>query len=243
MPDGGTITISADTREAPSGNTLDLEPGQYVRLEVADEGTGIPPEIAQKVLEPFFTTKPVGKGTGLGLSMVYGFARQSGGSFRITSKPGKGARAEIWLPQAFDQEPSTEPLTKIVDLLEVTALNILLVDDHAEVRSTTAALLREIGHSVVEASTGAAALDLLRGGKQRIDLLLSDYAMPQLSGTDLVALARNLRSDLPALLVTGYADADEIRARPDDVSILSKPFTLTDLASAVTKTMRIRATA
>jgi PAS domain S-box-containing protein len=240
MPEGGTITISADTRQAPAGNSLDLQPGPYVRIEVADEGTGIAPELMDKVLEPFFTTKPVGKGTGLGLSMVYGFARQSGGTFRIRSEPGQGARAEIWLPEAPHHEP-VALAPEVIKLGDGPSLTILLVDDHPEVRSTTAALLRDIGHSVIEAPTGAEALDLLREGGDAIDLLLSDYAMPQLSGTDIVAMAREFRPGLPALLITGYADADEIRQRPADVAILSKPFTLPDLATALMKAMQAQA--
>lgn len=239
MPEGGTITIGADTREVAAGNPLDLQPGRYVRLEVADEGTGIPPELVDKVLEPFFTTKPVGKGTGLGLSMVYGFARQSGGTFRITSRSGNGTRAEIWLPKASEHEHSVELAPEIIDLRGGPSLTILLVDDHSEVRSTTAALLREIGHKVIEAPTGVQALDLLRDRDHAIDLLLSDYAMPQLSGTDIVARARDFRPGLPALLITGYADADEIRRRPDDVAILSKPFTLSDLAMALLKAVKV----
>jgi CheY-like chemotaxis protein len=240
MPEGGIITIAADTCEVPAGNALDLQPGSYVRLEVADEGTGIPPDLVNKVLEPFFTTKPVGKGTGLGLSMVYGFARQSGGSFRITSESGHGARAEIWLPRASEQEPVPDQMPETADLGDGPSLTILLVDDHPEVRVTTAALLREIGHSVIEAPTGAEALELLRSSDHAFDLLLSDYAMPQLSGTEIVTLAREFRPDLPALLITGYAD-NEVRERPEDVPILSKPFTLPDLAAAVSKTIKVHA--
>jgi CheY-like chemotaxis protein len=130
---------------------------------------------------------------------------------------------------------------EVIKLGDGPSLTILLVDDHPEVRSTTAALLRDIGHSVIEAPTGAEALDLLREGGDAIDLLLSDYAMPQLSGTDIVAMAREFRPGLPALLITGYADADEIRQRPADVAILSKPFTLPDLATALMKAMQAQA--
>jgi CheY-like chemotaxis protein len=173
--------------------------------------------------------------------MVYGFARQSGGTFRITSEPGQGTRAEIWLPEAPDHEP-VAPAPESIALGDGPSLTILLVDDHPEVRSTTAALLRDIGHSVIEAPTGAEALDLLRERGNGIDLLLSDYAMPQLSGTDIVAIARRFRPDLPALLITGYADSDEIRARPEDVGILSKPFSLPDLAAALNKAAKVQLT-
>jgi CheY-like chemotaxis protein len=235
MPDGGTITISADSRTVGPADKLDLAPGDYVRLEVGDQGTGIPAELVDKVLEPFFTTKPVGKGTGLGLSMVYGFARQSGGTFRIRSEPGQGTRAEIWLPVASEQAPADELSSELERVSPGPPLTVLLVDDHPEVREATAALLDELGHRVIDLPTGAEALDLLQDPAVTVDLLLSDYAMPQLSGTDLLALARKLRPDLPALLITGYADADEIRQRPDDVAILNKPFSLPQLASALRK--------
>jgi len=238
MPEGGTITTRASSRLIDSGHPLDLPPGRYVALEVADQGSGIPPEIMEKVLEPFFTTKPVGKGTGLGLSMVYGFARQSGGTLQLRSAPGEGTRATIWLPEASADEQRAEPAPCAVDEPQLPPLTILLVDDHPEVRITTAALLRELGHQVLEALSGAEALDLLKADASRIDLLLSDYAMPQLSGTDIVAAARECRPGLPALLVTGYADADEIGERPSDVAILSKPFTVPDLASALARTVQ-----
>ena len=238
MPDGGTITITAGSREVDAGNEIELAPGRYVVAEVADGGTGIPADIMEKVLEPFFTTKPVGKGTGLGLSMVYGFARQSGGTLHLHSEEGEGTRATIWLPQAAPEEASAGSSEAGVEQETGPPLKILLVDDHPEVRATTAGLLRELGHTVVEAPSGAEALDLMGEKGAEIDLLLSDYAMPQLSGTDIIGSARALRPGLPALLITGYADADEIAERPANVAILSKPFSLPDLASAIVRTVK-----
>jgi len=238
MPDGGTITTVASSRLVERGNPLDLAPGRYVALQVADQGSGIAPEIMEKVLEPFFTTKPVGKGTGLGLSMVYGFAQQSGGTLQLESTPGAGTRATIWLPEATADEQRAEPASRAEDQPQLPPLTILLVDDHPEVRVTTAAVLRELGHQVVEAASGADALALFDGEGGRIDLLLSDYAMPHLSGTDIVAAVRELRPDLPALLITGYADADDIGERPSDVAVLSKPFTVPDLVAALARTVR-----
>lgn len=234
MPEGGTITIEADKRTVEKDDKLDLQPGEYVRLVVLDRGSGIPAELVDKVLEPFFTTKPVGKGTGLGLSMVYGFARQSGGTFRIRSEQGEGTRAEIWLPIALDQSQADES-SEGPALSPGPALDVLLVDDHPEVRQTTAALLGELGHRVIDLQSGTEALEVLQDPGTSIDVLLSDYAMPQLSGTDLLSMAREIRPSLPALLITGYADADEIRQRPDDVAILSKPFSLAELATALQK--------
>jgi PAS domain S-box-containing protein len=239
MPDGGTITISTDRRPVKAGTTDNLPAGNYVVIKVTDRGSGIPPEIIDKVLEPFFTTKPVGKGTGLGLSMVYGFARQSGGTFRLRSGEKNGTVAEIWLPEALEQDIRA-PADEEILSLGGPSLNILVVDDHAEVRMATVGLLEDLGHSVVQAQSGAEALDLARKAERPIDLLLSDYAMPQLSGTDLVRLIREDRPGLPALLITGYADADEISDRPQDVLILSKPFSLPALSSAIKQATLVR---
>lgn len=240
MPDGGTITISADTQEIRDGNKLGLEPGTYVRLEVVDQGHGIPAEIADKVLEPFFTTKPVGKGTGLGLSMVYGFARQSGGTFSIGSEAKSGTKATLWLPQTSSIEEAPASIASTRTVRDGRRLSVLLVDDHREVRETTAALLRDLGHSIIEASSGAEALTILKAHGKTIDVLLSDYAMPQLSGTDLLAEARRMLPGLPALLITGYADAEDIGERPTDVAILSKPFRPEDLAATLLQTAQRR---
>jgi CheY-like chemotaxis protein len=238
MPEGGTVTISADTQEITGGNKLNLEPGTYVRLEVADQGTGIPPELADKVLEPFFTTKPVGKGTGLGLSMVYGFVRQSGGAFTIGSQGQAGTTATMWLPQGYGCEDDATASPANNPDRAGKSLSVLLVDDHPEVRETTAALLRDLGHDIVAAASGAEALSILEAPSKKFDILLSDYAMPQMSGTDLVTKARSLQPGLPALLITGYADAGEIGERPTDVAILTKPFSLADLATSLFKAVR-----
>jgi len=226
MPAGGTVTISAENRELEDGNWAELEPGEYVQLSVSDTGTGMSAEVLEKVLEPFFTTKELGKGSGLGLSMVYGFAKQSNGAFRIRSKVGSGTTAELWLPRAPEGDCAASAPAK--EEPRVTAgrkLRILLVDDHAEVRSTTAAVLEDIGHEVVEASDGAEALNRLKDGDCNYDVMISDYAMPHLSGTEFVRSARELCPDVPALIITGYAEADTIKDRPEGVEVLLKPFT------------------
>ncbi|HVF82560.1 MAG TPA: response regulator [Sphingomicrobium sp.] len=237
MPSGGTITVSAGNREVGENDEVGLPAGSYVTAEVRDEGTGIAPEILQKVLEPFFTTKPVGKGTGLGLSMVYGFARQSGGTLQLISEVGNGTRAIIWLPRS-----TAEALSKADSLpssahFETPPKVILLVDDHAEVRATTAAILRDLGHSVTEAASGADAIAMLETNK--VELLISDYAMPQLRGTEIVLAARKLQPGLPALIITGYAEADEIGERPHDVAVLGKPFTVSELVAAISGTLEL----
>jgi PAS domain S-box-containing protein len=246
MPDGGTISIIAENRRLgkPNGATaggdeLGLPAGDYVMLAVVDSGCGIAPEMVEQVMEPFFTTKDVGKGTGLGLSMVYGFARQSNGTIRIDSSVGEGTRVEIWLPRApeesaeSDEEP-VEGQSEQACAVSPTGLNVLLVDDHQGVRATTAAMLEDLGHFVTQASDGPEMLELLKKSPQGFDLIISDYAMPRLSGADVVHQARDIRPEMPAILITGYADAGSIARRPDDVHVLAKPFSTDQMCAAIT---------
>ena len=236
MPEGGTVTVTAF---GSGGDGVSLAEGDYVCLRVTDTGGGIAPEHLEKVLEPFFTTKDVGKGSGLGLPMVYGFAQQSNGAFRIESKVGRGTTAELWLPEASAEEAEQSPeLQRELHATSdpVPSLRILLVDDHPEVRRTTAAMLEEFGHEVLQAPNGKDALAILRNGGGDCDLLISDYAMPHLSGTELVRMARELSPKLSALIITGYAETEAIQDRPEKVEILLKPFTPTALETAVART-------
>ena len=235
MPDGGTVTILAENCRLKDADLAGICAGDYVRLAVEDTGTGISPDLLEKVMEPFFTTKDVGKGSGLGLSMVYGFAKQSDGAFRIESKLGRGTLAELWLPRAPENLAAAEPSIQEVERPALPPLKVLLVDDHAEVRSTTAAVLQDSGHQVVEASNGAEALTILKERTCDFDLVITDYAMPHLSGVDLLREARLLCPEVPALLITGYAESDMIRDKPDNVETLLKPFTPTVLEAAIAR--------
>jgi PAS domain S-box-containing protein len=230
----GTIVIAVENRPVADDEATDLKRGDYLMLAVIDDGCGIPADDIEKVMEPFFTTKEVGKGTGLGLSMAYGFAKQSNGAFRLLSKVGQGTRAELWLPRAgeTDLAPSDET-DEPQALRHSKSLKILLVDDHDEVRGTTAAVLEELGHDVTQAATGTEALTAFREDETDWDLLISDYAMPELSGTELVRELRNLRPSLPCIIITGYAEGDAVGTRPADVTVLSKPFTPEILSKAI----------
>jgi PAS domain S-box-containing protein len=234
MPSGGTVTVSAENRGV-DGDVPGLAAGDYVRICVADTGTGISPQDLDKVLEPFFTTKDVGKGSGLGLSMVYGFAKQSNGAFRLESELAQGTSAEIWLPKAPHAAPGEAEPVPEAPSQTLRPLRVLLVDDHVEVRSTTAALLEDCGHEVRQAENGADALELMKKDYCRFDLLITDYAMPHLSGTDFLREARLLCPDVPALLITGYAEIEKIGDRPAGVEILLKPFTPAKLELAMAR--------
>jgi PAS domain S-box-containing protein len=234
MPSGGTVSISADNRHVKAGDFAGLEAGDYVRLAVQDTGTGIAPEHLEKVLEPFFTTKEVGKGSGLGLSMVYGFAKQSNGAFRLDSEEGEGTSAELWLPRAPEHAVGlAAPQSEAGDRTASRKLRVLLVDDHHEVRSTTAAILSDFGHSVIEAASANEALDLMKAGDCAFELMITDYAMPNVSGAEFLREARLLCPNVAALIITGYADAAAIQDRPEGVEVLLKPFTQGKLEDAI----------
>jgi CheY-like chemotaxis protein len=187
------------------------------------------------VFEPFFTTKEVGKGTGLGLSMVYGFVKQSDGALRIESVVGKGTRVEMWLPRGAPAEPEgvTAARRSGTKINSTRALRLLLVDDHETVRATTAAMLEDMGHSVIAAADGQEVLSLLGSDPDCCDVIISDYAMPQVSGTEVVRRAREVRPGLPAMIITGYADTQAISHRPENVLVLTKPFTAEQMSDAL----------
>lgn len=236
MPAGGTVTVSVDNHELDADNWAGLPAGKYVVLSVTDTGTGISPENLEKVMDPFFTTKDTGKGSGLGLSMVYGFAKQSDGAFRLASELERGTSAELWLPRAVGTGSKIKK-PEIPQSPEKSSfsLRVLLVDDHAEVRSTTAAVLSDFGHDVVEAANGADALAALSDRDCSYDAMISDYAMPNLSGTDFLREARKICPDVPGLLITGYADAEAINDRPEGVEVMLKPFTPYQLQEALSR--------
>jgi len=235
MPAGGVITISARTAEpGPVMGTQALN-GKCVVLTVRDTGEGMDPATITRATEPFFTTKGVGKGTGLGLSMVHGMAEQLGGRLRIESRVGKGTSIEIWLPIAREDAAvaaapaQTAPISK-----DATALTIIVVDDDSLVLTNTTAMLEDFGHTVLQASSGAQALELIRK-TPHLDLVVTDQAMPQMTGMQLAAAIKVEWPRVPILLVSGYAEL------PNDVLFelpkLAKPFSLDDLENAVISIM------
>ena len=237
MPAGGTVTVIVENRASGPNQPATLPPANdHVLIAIHDTGTGIAPEDLERVMDPFFTTKDVGKGSGLGLSMVYGFAQQSNGTFRIRSELGSGTCAELWLPRApADKVAAPAEPAEVAPAGPSRPLRILLVDDHEEVRAMTGAMLEGLGHSVAGAANGREALQALREGACDYDLMISDYAMPHVSGTEFLRGAREICPGVPALIITGYAEIDAIGDRPDDVEVLLKPFTPTALEAAISR--------
>jgi len=235
MPEGGTVLLTAHNAEARPGNAATVAPGDYVVLAVNDTGSGIAPDLLAQVTEPFFTTKDVGKGTGLGLSMVYGFAQQSGGGIRIDSTVGEGTTVELWLPRATHGAQAAGPApARIERAVAGRALRILLVDDHDAVRETTEAILRDLGHEVQTACDGPSLLRRLADAPAACDLIITDYAMPLMSGCEMLKQARGLRPEIPAILISGYADDRAMADAPPGVALVRKPFTPVQMGEAIT---------
>lgn len=227
MPDGGKMTIGLHRSDAEGAP--DLAAGRYVCLTVADTGIGMDAETIKRAIEPFFSTKGIGKGTGLGLSMVHGVAQQLHGALRLSSEPGQGTRAELWLPVSTEQPVAVVP--EPAKPSKSVGATLLLVDDDFLINLSTKALLEDLGHVVIEANSGAKALEVLRTGKL-IDLMITDYAMPGMTGLQLAEAARGLRPGLPILLATGYADLPVGAVL--DLPRLSKPYHQKQLAEQIT---------
>jgi PAS domain S-box-containing protein len=236
MPEGGTLTIRtsrADVTQAPRTDD-DLPIGQYAMLAIQDTGTGMPPEVVQRVFEPFFTTKTGGGGSGLGLSMVYGFAKQSGGAIHIASEVGRGTTVILYLPLTRTEPRHTTPHTVAV-APSSAARTVLLVEDEAPVRNTVCRQLETLGHNVVTAEAATMALTLLRSDRP-IDVLLTDVVLGSgMNGVDLADAARSSRPGLPVIFMSGFTAVPEAqkRIRDSGAPLLTKPATLSQLEGAL----------
>ncbi|MGH6979976.1 MAG: ATP-binding protein, partial [Stellaceae bacterium] len=235
MPDGGNITVVAEQINSPVPELT----GAFVRIAVADTGTGMPPEVAARAVEPFFTTKEVGKGTGLGLSMVYGFVRQSGGHMSIDSKPGRGTTINICLPSALAARLDEPAAERIPVTAAPRTTTILVVDDDRAVRGFLVAVARGLGHRVIEAADGAEALAALAVAPE-IELLFSDVAMPNgMTGYELATVARQKRPGLKILLTSGFPAKEVLQrtALDPDIRVLQKPYDPAELAENITRAL------
>ena len=230
MPGGGLITIVAEEHVLGTGDERALKPGRYLTLSVIDQGCGMDAETLSRAMEPFFTTKGVGKGTGLGLAMVHGLAEQSGGRLVLESQPGEGVTATLWLPAAeWAAEVAAQPSAP--DLIPASRpLTVLAVDDDALVLMNTVALLEDLGHTVFEAYSADEALTIFRR-ESGIDLVITDQAMPEMTGMEFAELALAERPGVPFILATGYGELPP-GASPY-LRKLGKPFRQEDLARAM----------
>jgi two-component system cell cycle sensor histidine kinase/response regulator CckA len=246
MPSGGTLTIRTanvtQTAALRRGHEV-MPPGNYVLIEVADTGVGIPKENLERIFEPFFSTKEVGSGTGLGLSTVYGIVRQTGGFVFVDSAPGRGAVFQIYLPRHQMSETvlaaraaEASDATEAPGNRDLTGIGtVMLVEDEDPVRIFGARALRNKGYKVLEAKSGESALEMIRGAAEQIDLLITDVVMPRMDGPTLIREVRETHPDMKVIFISGYTE-DAFRQRLDsdsEIHFLPKPFSLKQLAGKV----------
>jgi signal transduction histidine kinase len=234
MPDGGQLMISARAERVGMGDLAGLNPGEYVRIEVRDTGSGMDETTLRRATEPFFTTKDLGRGTGFGLSMVDGFVAQSGGAMRITSQLGRGTSVEIWLPVSYGNQDAL-PLKAIDSKRPIRhrLARVLVVDDDPIVGASTVAMLEDLGHTAVQVASGAdaiAALDAEAG----IDIVISDYAMPGMTGKALAEIIHRKWPGMPVVIATGYSEEPEEQLY---LPRLGKPYRQDELATLIETTI------
>jgi CheY-like chemotaxis protein len=234
------VTLARAALRAPLAVTTSTLPvGDYLRLEITDSGSGIAPELLARIFDPFFTTKEVGVGTGLGLSLVHGIVTDLGGGIAVDSRIGAGSRFAVYLPTCTTVAPPAA--AELGEAERGHAEVVLLVDDEEPLVRLGEEALAELGYEPVGFTSSAAALAALRAEPQRFDVLLTDEAMPGLTGTELVREARALRPDLPVVLASGYVTPALLqRARAAGVAeVLSKPLAAAELARALAAALRI----
>jgi PAS domain S-box-containing protein len=242
MPEGGRLTIETANMwlDERAARERELPPGQYVSLCVTDTGTGMPPDVASRAIDPFFTTKPLGQGTGLGLSMVYGFVRQSGGQLRIYSEVGQGTTMCLYLPRHHGETDAAEAGHETPEMVpDAQGETVLVVDDEPTVRMLVAEVLQDLGYTALEAADAPSGLQILQSDV-RIDLLVSDVGLPGgMNGRQMADAARTKRPDLKVLFITGYAENAVIgngHLAPG-MHVLTKPFPMDVLAARLKSLM------
>ena len=227
----GHIRIEIDVETVQAGAAADLQPGQYVRLSVTDDGIGMSAETRQRIFEPFFSTKEVGRGTGLGLAIVYGVVSQNRGSVSVHSEPGAGTCVSVLLPRSCGDVPMPKVAAEVTVLPKVPRITVLVVDDNDRLCRATARLVAAAGHEVMAATSPAVALQLVQEHSGAIDVLLTDIVMPEIDGLQLARKVRALRPNIRVLLTSGYPgdSLDQDLLEADGVRFLGKPFTCEDL--------------
>ena len=235
MPGGGSLTIQVrEVSLTPErAAQLDVSPGSYVRLTVADTGGGMDEHVRQHLFEPFFTTKPAGKGTGLGLSTVYGIVRSLRGAIAVDSRPGEGSTFEIHLPRHYSEPVAAVPAPAPAAVVRGTG-TILIVEDELAVRKFAVEVLTGAGHQVLQAANAEEALELAAHYSLPIHLLLTDMVMPGLNGHELAARISRIHPETPVLLVSGYSEVlTGDGALVLNFRYLQKPYTPESLRRAV----------
>jgi signal transduction histidine kinase len=233
MPPGGhpiDLIITARSERIERSHLTGLKPGEYICVGVKDSGRGMDEATLRRATEPFFTTKDRGRGTGLGLSMVHGFIAQSGGTMQISSRPGMGTNVEIWLP-VTDAVGMGQPKPTPVSSggRNVRSIRVLVVDDDPIVGACTMAMIEDLGHVPIEAASAADALEVLRS-ELDVDIVITDYAMPEMNGSQLATEIRRIRPHVPVVVATGYA---EIPDNALSLPRLDKPYQQQDLAALI----------
>ena len=227
MPFGGALTITGRCERVKAGEVNGLAPGEYVCIGIKDTGSGMDDATLRRATEPFFTTKGPGRGTGLGLSMVDGLVAQSGGVMRLDSRPTIGTTVELWLPVSIPHDLyQPKPSEALLLAGETRAFRVLVVDDDAMVAAGTAAMIEDLGHSVIEVESARRALEVL-SAQSDIDIVITDYAMPGMTGGELAAEIHRMRPGLPVVIATGYSEAPQEIALPR----LNKPYRQESLAT------------
>lgn len=239
MPSGGTIRLSAATRQVPKPRGL-LAAGTHVAISVSDTGEGMDEETRARATSPFFTTKGIGKGTGLGLSMVQGLTEQSGGQLLLESEKGVGTTVSMLLPAVVAEDAAhllpKEEVTLVNDMPHLhRALTILAVDDDALVLMNTTLMLEDLGHTVIEAYNGEEALKVLEAG-QVVDMVITDHSMPKMTGAELAHRIRATQPQLPIVLATGYAELPS--GETIQLPRLPKPFSQQQLKASIVSALQ-----
>ena len=237
MPDGGQLTIEVANRQldaAYAATQTELAPGEYLAVNVSDNGAGMPASVIARVFEPFYTTKPIGQGTGLGLSMVYGFVKQAGGHVRIYSELGCGTTVTLYLPHDTSEGEAGPEFPPVRVGQAHTGGHILVVEDELSVREVVVSVLADLGYSYAEAGDAVAALALL-DGKAHFDLMISDVGLPGMNGRQLAEIAMDRRPGLKVLFVTGYAEQAAVRngLLREGMQMITKPFVIEELANRI----------